>query len=113
MNDAVLYKKEDGVAVITLNRPERLNSVTAEIRAGLKEKMDDACKDDEVNVIILTGQEEDSVREQTWTVWQLPAKESQEKISKQKKGIMLQITLKVLREVLATSPPYPNQLLQR
>ena len=44
MNDAVLYKKEDGVAVITLNRPERLNSVTAEIRAGLKEKMDDACK---------------------------------------------------------------------
>ena len=39
MNDAVLYKKEDGVAVITLNRPERLNSVTAEIRAGLKEKM--------------------------------------------------------------------------
>jgi enoyl-CoA hydratase/carnithine racemase len=55
MNDAVLYRKEDGVAVVTLNRPEKLNSVTAELRAGLKEKLDDACKDDEVNVIVLTG----------------------------------------------------------
>lgn len=55
MNEAVLYRKEDGVAVVTLNRPEKLNSVTAELRAGLKEKLDDACKDDEVNVIVLTG----------------------------------------------------------
>ena len=55
MNDAVLYRKEDGVAVVTLNRPDKLNSVTAEIRAGLKEKLDDACKDNDVKVIILTG----------------------------------------------------------
>lgn len=55
MNDAVLYRKEEGVAVVTLNRPDKLNSVTAEIRAGLKEKLDDACKDDDVKVIILTG----------------------------------------------------------
>ena len=56
MNDAVLLKKEDGVATVTLNRPDRLNSVTAEIRAGLREKLDDACKDNEVKVIVLTGQ---------------------------------------------------------
>jgi enoyl-CoA hydratase/carnithine racemase len=55
MNDAVLYRKEDGVAIVTLNRPEKLNSVTDAIRAGLREKLDDACKDDEVNVIVLTG----------------------------------------------------------
>ena len=55
MNDAVLLKKEDGVAVVTLNRPDKLYSVTAEIRAGLRERMDDACKDDEVKVIVLTG----------------------------------------------------------
>ncbi len=55
MNDAVLLKKEDGVAVVTLNRPDKLNSVTAEIRAGLREKLDDACKDDDVKVIVLTG----------------------------------------------------------
>ena len=55
MNDAVLYEKKDGVAIVTMNRPERLNAVNDAIRAGLREKLDDAAKDDEVKVIIVTG----------------------------------------------------------
>ena len=55
MNNAVLYEKKEGVAIVTLNRPERLNAVNDEIRAGLREKLDDAAKDDEVKVIIVTG----------------------------------------------------------
>ena len=55
MSEAVLFEKKDGVATVTLNRPDRLNAVNDEIRAGLKEKLDDACKDDEVKVIIITG----------------------------------------------------------
>ena len=53
MNNAVLYEKKEGVAVVTLNRPERLNAVNDEIRAGLREKLDDAAKDEEVKVIIV------------------------------------------------------------
>ena len=55
MNEAVLFEKKEGVATVTLNRPDRLNAVNDEIRAGLREKLDDACKDDEVKVIIITG----------------------------------------------------------
>ena len=55
MNNAVLYEKKEGVAIVTLNRPERLNAVNDEIRAGLREKLDDAAKDEEVKVIIVTG----------------------------------------------------------
>lgn len=55
-NEVVLYEKKDsGVALITLNRPDRLNAVTGELTARLKEKIDDACKDDAVKVIVLTG----------------------------------------------------------
>ena len=55
MNNAVLYEVKDGVATVTLNRPERLNAVNDEIRAGLREKLDDAAKDSDVKVIIVTG----------------------------------------------------------
>ncbi len=55
MNNAVLFEKKEGVAIVTMNRPDRLNAVNDEIRAGLKEKLDDAAKDDEVKVIIITG----------------------------------------------------------
>ena len=33
-NEAVLLEKQDGVAIVTMNRPDRLNSVTDEIRTG-------------------------------------------------------------------------------
>ena len=43
------------MALISLNRPDRLNAITGELTARLKEKIDDACKDDDVKVIVLTG----------------------------------------------------------
>jgi len=49
----ILFKKEDGIARITLNRPDRLNSFTAamhqEVRDVLREHVGDA------RVIVLTG----------------------------------------------------------
>lgn len=51
----VLYTKEDGIATITLNRPESRNALTWEMRGFIEEALDDAKRDDAVRVLILTG----------------------------------------------------------
>lgn len=51
----VTYEAADGVAVITLNRPERLNAWTAAMAAGLRESLQRAEADAEVRAIVLTG----------------------------------------------------------
>ncbi len=53
--DEVLYDVEGGVATITLNRPERLNSMNAELLQGALEAMERAAGDDEVRAVIFTG----------------------------------------------------------
>ena len=54
--DAVLYDvSEAGVAVITLNRPERLNSWGADISRGVYACVDRAEADPAVRAIVLTG----------------------------------------------------------
>lgn len=56
VEDAVLYEVTDsGVAIITLNRPERLNSWGADITAGVYASFDRAEADDAVRAIVLTG----------------------------------------------------------
>lgn len=56
MSDAcVLYEQEDGVALITLNRPERLNAWTPEMGAALAAAMARAAGDAAVKAIVLTG----------------------------------------------------------
>jgi len=51
----ILYEKEEGVAVITLNRPEKLNAVNVKMRDELLQALNDAAKDGEVRVVIVTG----------------------------------------------------------
>ncbi len=51
----VLYEKGDGVGIITLNRPERLNAIDLYIRNGLIACLDEAATDPEVKVVVLTG----------------------------------------------------------
>jgi len=51
----VLYEKDEGVAVITLNRPERRNALGSEIREGLNAALQDARDDDEIRAIVVTG----------------------------------------------------------
>jgi len=56
MNDAVLFDaREDGIAVITLNRPEQRNALTAEVREGLRAAWQRFEADDALRIAILTG----------------------------------------------------------
>ena len=53
--DQILYSVSDGVAVITLNRPEVANAQNAELLDDLDAAWTRAADDDEVRVIVLRG----------------------------------------------------------
>lgn len=54
-NQDVIFKKENGIATITLNRPDKMNPLMPEISNGIYQSMEDASKDDDIRVIIITG----------------------------------------------------------
>lgn len=51
----ILYSVEDGVGVIALNRPDKLNAWRAEMDADVRAALREADSDDAVRVIVLTG----------------------------------------------------------
>jgi len=53
--DEILYDMADGVCTLTLNRPDRLNAVTARMIHELIEAFDQADADDAVRAVIVTG----------------------------------------------------------
>src|SRR4051794_31903348 len=52
----ILYKVEDEVAFLTLNRPESLNALNPQMLAELDAALDAALADTRVNAILLTGE---------------------------------------------------------
>lgn len=46
---------DDGIAVITLNRPEKLNALNRQLRGELMQMVDELASDDEVRVAVLHG----------------------------------------------------------
>jgi enoyl-CoA hydratase len=52
---AVLYEKADGVAVVTMNRPEVRNALNAEMLCRLADAWQDVNDDDSVRAAIFTG----------------------------------------------------------
>jgi len=55
MADVVLREIEDDVAVLTFNRPDRLNAWTAEMQTLYFDLLDDCAAREDVRVIVLTG----------------------------------------------------------
>ena len=51
----VLYSAEDGVGLIRLNRPDRMNAVIEQMYLDLMEVLDQAEKDPAVRALVLTG----------------------------------------------------------
>lgn len=53
--DSVLFDKRDGIARLTINRPEARNALNQEVRKGLFDGFRDFIADDASQVLILTG----------------------------------------------------------
>src|SRR6202171_1921742 len=55
MSEEMLLAMEGGVAVLTLNRPERLNALTRGMLSGLRTHLATLAEDPKVGCIVLTG----------------------------------------------------------
>ena len=55
MTDALLVERADGVATLTLNRPESMNSLSLELKQALVDAVADVAADDGVRAVVLTG----------------------------------------------------------
>ena len=53
--EQILYDVDDGVALVTLNRPEKLNAMTALMGAEMGDAMAEADADDAVRAVVITG----------------------------------------------------------
>ena len=53
--DIIEYKKNDSLCIITMNRPDAMNAINAELGEGLLKALIDAEYDEEVRAILLTG----------------------------------------------------------
>ena len=53
--ETILYAVDDGIATITLNRPEKLNAFTAKMMVELIAAFDETDGDDKVRAVIVTG----------------------------------------------------------
>jgi enoyl-CoA hydratase/carnithine racemase len=53
--ETILYSVEDGIATITLNRPEKMNAFTTQMRDEMIAAFDRTDADDAVRVVIVTG----------------------------------------------------------
>jgi 2-(1,2-epoxy-1,2-dihydrophenyl)acetyl-CoA isomerase len=54
-SDTVLYEVSDGVATVTLNRPDAMNALNTELKTALRDTLLAAAADDEVRAVLLTG----------------------------------------------------------
>ncbi len=51
----VLFEKKDRVGIITLNRPDKLNSFNREMALAVQEKLDECANDKSIRCVVLTG----------------------------------------------------------
>lgn len=55
MSDSVTYGVSEGVATITLNRPDAMNALDIATKVLLRDTVQAAAEDDAVRVVVLTG----------------------------------------------------------
>ncbi len=58
MYETLIYRKEDNIGLLTINRPEKMNAISAGLTAELAQLLDEIEEDDELRVLIVTGEGE-------------------------------------------------------
>jgi enoyl-CoA hydratase len=51
----ILLEREDGVGIITLNRPEKLNAMNRKLSSELRDAVKELDADDAIGCIVITG----------------------------------------------------------
>src|ERR1700749_4921815 len=54
-NEELLYEVGDGIATLTINRPERHNAMSWGVITGLRARVAEAKADADVRVVVITG----------------------------------------------------------
>ena len=54
-HEHIIFRKEEGIATITLNRPQKLNAFTSDMYRSLTEMLEEVETDGDVRVLVLTG----------------------------------------------------------
>ncbi|HLO12205.1 MAG TPA: enoyl-CoA hydratase-related protein [Pseudoneobacillus sp.] len=55
MFETVLYEKRNGVAWLTLNRPDKLNAFTKQLNKEMEKALKEASRDTDVRAVVITG----------------------------------------------------------
>jgi 2-(1,2-epoxy-1,2-dihydrophenyl)acetyl-CoA isomerase len=55
MSNTVLYERRGGIAIVTLNRPERMNALTRQMLETLVVRLEQARDDRDVRCVVVTG----------------------------------------------------------
>ena len=55
MNEELIESRSNGIATLTLNRPESRNALPPEMMVGLREALPRFAEDPTVRVVVLTG----------------------------------------------------------
>lgn len=53
--NTLIYEKDEGIGIITFNRPASLNAISGEFTSELNQVLDDIESDDKIRAAILTG----------------------------------------------------------
>jgi 2-(1,2-epoxy-1,2-dihydrophenyl)acetyl-CoA isomerase len=53
--ETVILEKEGAIATLTLNRPDRLNAISPQMREDLMDSLKEVREDDDIRVLIVTG----------------------------------------------------------
>ncbi|HZA21354.1 MAG TPA: enoyl-CoA hydratase/isomerase family protein, partial [Dehalococcoidia bacterium] len=51
----ILMEKEEGVAILTMNRPDKLNAMNRQLTTELQDAVKQMNADDEIGCIVITG----------------------------------------------------------